>query len=219
MEKKRSTKERILETTLRLFNQDGVERVTTSHIAKEMGMSLGNLHYHFPNRNELIRALINGFVVEVELLIAQLFPSEAVGLLEYMFKIQFMSFRLLWEYRFLFNDRLVIKRRMDDLEVRFALMIETRGAEFKTIMAELRESGLLRSDIPDEVLHAYFQQIIISNNSWVSYDHLFPHEGVTYEYFAEQAILNWQPFLTCTQEELRAAIKEARAAVRNLEFS
>ena len=51
-----NTKEKILKEALKQFNASGVEQVTTRHIAKGLSMSQGNLHYHFPNKDELIEA-------------------------------------------------------------------------------------------------------------------------------------------------------------------
>lgn len=214
MEKKPKTKDRILEKALELFNAEGVERVTTSYIAKELGISLGNLHYHFPNRNELIKALIDRFLAEVGLLIVEYVEKEKTGFMEYVFRMQFLTYHQIWRYRFLFNDRLVIKRRTSYLETRFEEMIAVRSIEFKAGMEELRRNGLLRADISEEVLDAYFRQIVITNNSWVSYTELFPHEGDTSVYFSEQAILNWKPFLNCTDEEMRSAIDRAKDSFR-----
>lgn len=216
MEKKIKTKDRILEKALQLFNEEGVERVTTLYISKEMGISLGNLHYHYPNRNELIKALIDQFVARVQVHTMKLDEAQIVGHIEYAFRIQFLSFRLIWDYRFMFNDRIVIKRRMDYLEVLFAQMIAARHNVFFVWMAELRSKGLLREGISDEVLEAYFQQIIISNNSWVAYNHLFPHEGETDVFFAKQAILNWKAFLNITDDELYTAIDNAQRTVEGM---
>ena len=54
----RHTKEWILETACRLFNEHGSQAVSTKRIAKEMGISPGNLYYHFKNKEEIIRALV-----------------------------------------------------------------------------------------------------------------------------------------------------------------
>lgn len=48
------TKDRILSTSIDLFNRSGVVAVTTNHIAKELNMSPGNLYFHYRNKEEII---------------------------------------------------------------------------------------------------------------------------------------------------------------------
>ncbi len=48
------TKERILLTSIELFNRSGVVAVTTNHIAKAMDISPGNLYFHYDNKEEIL---------------------------------------------------------------------------------------------------------------------------------------------------------------------
>lgn len=54
-----STKERIIERAIVLFNQDGIFNVTLRDIANDIGISVGNLTYHFKKKNDLILAIVN----------------------------------------------------------------------------------------------------------------------------------------------------------------
>ena len=54
MEKK-STRDKISEEALKLFNEHGAHSITTNHIADAMNISPGNLYYHYKNKQEIIR--------------------------------------------------------------------------------------------------------------------------------------------------------------------
>jgi AcrR family transcriptional regulator len=54
----RSTKDRIADTALCLFNQVGTDGVSTNHIAAAMDISPGNLYYHYANKDEILLVLL-----------------------------------------------------------------------------------------------------------------------------------------------------------------
>ena len=57
----RRTAERILGTTLELFNRFGEPNVSTTMISAELSISPGNLYYHFPSKDELINTLFDQY--------------------------------------------------------------------------------------------------------------------------------------------------------------
>ena len=65
----RRTRQRILDATLALYNERGEPQVSTSLIAAELGISAGNLHYHFRRKDELSAALLDRFVSEFDALL------------------------------------------------------------------------------------------------------------------------------------------------------
>lgn len=55
--KKIKTKDRILIEAIKLYNEMGVQNVTSRHIASEMGISHGNLDYHYKTKEDIIQAI------------------------------------------------------------------------------------------------------------------------------------------------------------------
>ena len=54
-----TTKEKIIETSINLFNEKGCLNTSTRHIADELGISIGNLYYHFKNKEEILIAEVD----------------------------------------------------------------------------------------------------------------------------------------------------------------
>ncbi len=60
------TRDRILETCRKLFNERGTNKVTTAEIAESVGISEGNLHYHFQRKEQIVETLFDRFVLALE---------------------------------------------------------------------------------------------------------------------------------------------------------
>jgi len=60
-----SRKEKIIETSIELFNTKGAINTTTRHICDELGISVGNLYYYFKNKEEIIIVIYQKFMSEL----------------------------------------------------------------------------------------------------------------------------------------------------------
>lgn len=96
------TKERILQASLKLFNEKGERSITTNHIAAELGMSPGNLYYHFRNKQEIIKELFEHYQQQT----LQLLTIPEGRPLNFNDKIHYFQIlsNQLWSYRFLHRD-------------------------------------------------------------------------------------------------------------------
>lgn len=59
-----STREKILHAVLRVIGTEGIAGVTNRRVAKEAGVSLGSITYHFASQQELLRESMLLFVAE-----------------------------------------------------------------------------------------------------------------------------------------------------------
>ena len=55
--KSQKTREKILDTSLELFNEKKASNVSTVQISAAMKISPGNLYYYFANKEEIIRCI------------------------------------------------------------------------------------------------------------------------------------------------------------------
>ncbi len=60
------TKLKIVEATIRLFNQYGFANVSLPQIAGELNISLGNLTYHYPKKDQLIMSIYEVFLEDLK---------------------------------------------------------------------------------------------------------------------------------------------------------
>jgi AcrR family transcriptional regulator len=164
------TKERILKTALELLNKHGVSTITSRHIAKEMGISHGNLHYYYKNTDEIIEILFNGMVVQFDTFVGSLqVGSIQMGLLQTAIH---HSFSLMYSYRFIFLHFVEIGMRIPRIKKDYFLLIEKRKQEFFYIFNQLQEDHFFRKDIPAEVLEDLVTQIFIVGDFWLSNNEL-----------------------------------------------
>ncbi|WP_413576055.1 TetR/AcrR family transcriptional regulator [Bdellovibrio sp. HCB290] len=104
------TKERILVTSIELFNRSGVVAVTTNHIAKAMDISPGNLYFHYDNKEEILVELFTRMCKETYDVwrprrVKKVTPQDFIN----------DNFDLYWRYRFFHREMYALRRK--DLEL------------------------------------------------------------------------------------------------------
>jgi AcrR family transcriptional regulator len=96
---KQNNKQRILEATIQLMNEQG-GAVGTSQIADHLGISPGNLYYHFRNREEILRELFERLVQELDEVL-RVKAGEPIPVPR-LVACYTGGTRVLWRYRFFF---------------------------------------------------------------------------------------------------------------------
>lgn len=159
-----TTRERILATALQLFNENGERNVTTATIAKNLGISEGNLWYHFRTKRDLVFALFGQLETAVDENLSRL-PQANAELKDHL-RYAARAFEYLWEYRFLFRDRFEnlegedFNRRVQEMTVRGQKNVER-------ILRDMRDCGMLV--ITPEDAHALAINAWIVHSNWVGF--------------------------------------------------
>jgi AcrR family transcriptional regulator len=136
-----NTRERILATALRLFNEAGTAAVSTNHIAEAMGISPGNLYYHFRNKEEIIRAIFEQQFAAWDHLYD--FPDDRLPNLYDLRQLVHASFTVNWSYRFIYRELIALLRRDDQLQSRWTAIRERGFSGFGELFDTFVAAGVL----------------------------------------------------------------------------
>ena len=162
----RNTRERILDTSLAMFNAQGEPNVTTNHIADEIGISPGNLYYHFRNKEDIVEHLFSRYEARID--DALLIPKDRLPNLEDIWLQLHLIFECLWEYRFLYRDLVDILSRSRKLKLRFARIMARASASAVELMQGLARAGVLRAS--DNEIRALAENVLLIATFWLSFD-------------------------------------------------
>jgi AcrR family transcriptional regulator len=165
------TKERILRTALKLYNSQGVHAITSRHIATDLGISPGNLHYHFKHTDEIIKTLYDRLSIEFDAIISGFEFRDQVNVTT-MKELTRQSFELVYEYRFIFLHFVEIGLRIPAVKKDYYALTQRREQQFLSIFERLKKEGIFRNDVPLVVLQALVTQIFIIGDFWLSNNEL-----------------------------------------------
>ena len=153
-----TTKDKIIETSVKLFNEKGCLNTSTRHISDELGISVGNLYYHFKNKEEILIEIFLRYVNVVFKEISFLNHSQDEIFLLKNFLVDTLDSNI--EYRFL------------HLELNLLLI---SFSKFKTIMQEQLklEIKMIKELLYHQIKYGYLKQLneieieFLVSNSWI----------------------------------------------------
>lgn len=171
--KKTQTYTRIVDAGLALFNELGERNVSTNHIAQHLGISPGNLYYHFANKEEIIVQIFKRYSSELlaYLTDAELPASvkEAVGYLGGVYDI-------MWKYRFLFNDINSLMLRSAEFLVEHNQFTGERVSPLLIeLLTRMQNAGIL--EIDDTGKHDLSVNMWLVTKYWFDFDRSMIGQG------------------------------------------
>lgn len=189
----RRTRERILETSLALFNARGEPNVTTNHIADELEISPGNLYYHFRNKDDIIEQLFAQFEERIDRSLAV--PEGRLPGLEDIWLQLHLVYECIWDFRFLYRDLVDILSRNRKLRMHFARILKRAADSATEVMRGLVQAEVMRAS-PAEI-EATANNILLIATFWLNFSNV---RGATDEHEAirlgiHQVMMLLAPFM------------------------
>lgn len=151
------TRGRILTAAARLFEQQGYRSVSMRAIAAELGISVGNLTYHFPHKQDIATALAEQ---ELDTIIL---PEEATlpaldGYLRRML-ISLVDHARMFDDPLLFEDLPGRQQENADRITRLQQNLEQ-------LLSQLRQQGRFRAQLQGQTLRDVIDLIMFSHVGW-----------------------------------------------------
>ncbi|MEK8049459.1 TetR/AcrR family transcriptional regulator [Ideonella sp. DXS22W] len=165
--KPRRTAERILEVTLELFNRFGEPNVSTTLISAELGISPGNLYYHYPAKDELINALFDRYERGLNDLLG---AADNVRNVEDAWLFFHMLFELIWQYRFLYRDLNDLLSKNRRLETHFQFVLKNKSRAVQIVLDGLARGQAMRIDRREAEPVATSMVVVLTY--WLSYEYV-----------------------------------------------
>ncbi len=170
MTERAATADRILDASRRLFNDKGYAATSLSEIAAAVGISQGNLTYHFPTKRDLVKRLEAETRGRLQERRAGLRPGAVAE--DYVEHLLF-AMNLSWDCRFLLRDR---AQYAEDPGGSHA--DPDMAADFEELfglLVRMEREGLFRRDLEVE-LEVLCRSLWIVSRYWM--DHLRDWEGL-----------------------------------------
>ncbi len=180
----RRTAERILEVTLELFNRFGEPNVSTTLISAELGISPGNLYYHYPAKDELINSLFDRYEKALGELLG---ASDGVRNVEDAWFFLHSLFEIIWEYRFLYRDLndLLSKNRM--LETHFQDVLKNKTRSIRSLLAALSRNSAVTMDARE--MEPTADSMVVVLTYWLSFEYVRDPRHALEPANAQQALM------------------------------
>ena len=200
------TRERILHTSIALFNELGEPNVTTLLIADELDISPGNLYYHFKSKTEILNEL---FAWYEEAMYGILSVPEYDMEIEDLWFYLHLIFEHIAKFQFLYKDLVTVVAKYPHLEKRFQKVLSTKRKACNAVLERAKKAGRLNAS--DSEIEALTEHVILITTFWLSYSVI--NEGeVQNDALARgvyQVMSVVAPFLEADRRDMIDSLKEA----------
>lgn len=158
------TKQRIIEAAISLFNTNGIANVRLTQISDEVGISVGNLAYHYKNKEAIVEAVYAQLIEEfAEVLSEYLTDSSLLD-----FDKQISSYYAFFKHnRFYLFNIFEIERSYPTIHSRWQRYISKMIVQLRKRLDYLVDSGSMEKEKADGDFDLFAQLIWITITFWI----------------------------------------------------
>ncbi|WP_018693848.1 TetR/AcrR family transcriptional regulator [Algicola sagamiensis] len=199
------TRDRIIKASIELFNAQGERHVTTNHIAAHLGISPGNLYYHFRNKEDIIRNIFEEYTHHLEQHVVQ--PPRNEDPIESVAQYLDSVFELMWKFHFFYANLPDLLSRDEVLQKNYQEFQLRLLERVVSLIQGLKRAKIIQIDEEDILDFAHTIKLTVT--FWVSYirtqdPHATINQATIYQ-GVQKVLLLFKPYVTI---EAKARIQE-----------
>ncbi|MEZ4993252.1 MAG: TetR/AcrR family transcriptional regulator [Saprospiraceae bacterium] len=187
----KTTKEKILDAALKLFNRDGLVNVRLQHIADEAFVSVGNLAYHYANKEAILSALYESLTEQQDALLAE---YRIVPLFDNIDRLIRYTYQLQRAFVFFYLDTLEIIRAYPPIGDTHRQRIRSQISQLKNML----NFNVARGALATETVAGTYDQL--ARQLWMTMDQWLYQQAVNGEKFDDEAAYQqavWNLLIPC----------------------
>ncbi|MEL6675718.1 MAG: TetR/AcrR family transcriptional regulator [Bacteroidota bacterium] len=159
------TREKILHQAREMFNARGIAAVSSRNISEEMGISYGNLCYHFPRKDDIILQLYRDMQTELDLEVANL--KAEIFRFDFMVRSLRKMLEVHYRYKFIFLDLSSLSRKFPFIQEHARRQYQFRVAICREIYDFLMQEGYLKMEKKEGHYDKLVHSVLMILNAWI----------------------------------------------------
>ena len=160
------TRDKIIQASITLFNEQGERNVTTNHIAAHLSISPGNLYYHFRNKEDIILSIYEEYAGN---LLLETFPqvSSKIKPLDTIILYMDAVFQMTMKFRFFYLNLPVLLEKSPVLREKYVRVQHAIAERVSQLLLSLRAENII--EFEDEELVEMVSILRLINTFWLSF--------------------------------------------------
>lgn len=192
-----TTKEKILNVSLELFNEKGVREVSTRMISEAAEISQGNLTYHFAKKDDIILEVYLMLVRELDQVFEASSQQQQITVAHLFDGTRFI-YSIMMKYRFCLIDFVQLMRDVPKIKEHFKSLMEFRQGQFKAMFMNCISSGIIKEEEFEGQYAKMSTPLGVFGDYWISHSEVLfsGTEPEAVDHYARSAMMMLYPIMT-----------------------